>query len=97
MQRMAGVASTSTPRWRSSYRSRGLNQCRSREEAPLAEVLRLMVREAMTGTKPPPAARAVVDLWRPDLDQSQVLRDLDELAKRLADDQDAFAKPCTAC
>ena len=90
MRRMSGVTSNLDAAQEQRYRSLGLNQCKSRDEAPLAEALRVLVREAMTGTAPPPSARAVADVWRPDLDQT-ALRNLDELA-RLADDQGNFAK-----
>ncbi|MCG8360955.1 MAG: cobaltochelatase subunit CobT, partial [Kiloniellales bacterium] len=90
MRRMAGVASNLDAALEERYRSRGLATCTNREEAPLSEVLRVMAREAMTGMAPPPAARAMVDVWRSGLD-SRVLQDLEEL-KRHAEDQSDFAR-----
>ena len=53
----------------------------AREEAPLADVVGLMVRETLTGEKPPPPARAAVDLWRPFIEE-RAGKDLAKLARR---------------
>jgi len=90
IRRMAGVRCNLDAALDSRYRSQGLTQARSRDEAPLAEVLRVMARETMSGAAPPPAARAIVDLWRSGLD-SQILQDLGDL-NRCAEDQTAFAR-----
>jgi cobaltochelatase CobT len=90
MRLMAGVAENLDAALEHRYRSRGLNRVAEREDAPLSEVLRVLTREAMTGRPPPPAARAMIDLWRPALD-SQVLHDFDELNK-VAADQGAFSE-----
>ena len=90
MRLMAGVAENLDAALEQRYRSRGLNRVAEREDAPLSEVLRVLTREAMTGRPPPPAARAMIDLWRPALD-SQVLHDFDELNK-VAADQGAFSE-----
>jgi cobaltochelatase CobT len=90
MRRMAGVAANLDAAWDERYRNRGYNRATSREEAPLSEVLRVLAREAMTGQAPPPAARAMVDLWRPALDP-RVLQDLGKLNER-AGDQTAYAE-----
>ena len=49
-----------------------------RSDAPIEEALALMVRERLTGLAPPPAARKLVDLWRP-LIEDRAGRDLDRL------------------
>ncbi|WP_299398856.1 cobaltochelatase subunit CobT [Pelagibius sp.] len=90
MRRMCGVAQNLDAALTEQYRNRGLNRAASREDAPLCEALRLLAREAMTGTPPPPAARALVDLWRPVLGP-EVIQDIAELASR-ADDQATFAE-----
>ena len=90
IRRMAGVAGNLDAALEEQYRARGLAQATSRDEVPLCEVLRLLVREAICGQAPPPAAKAMVDLWRPSFD-SQILRDLDEL-KAQARDQEGFAR-----
>ena len=87
---MAGVAANLDATWDERYRNRGYNRASSREEAPLSEVLRVLAREAMTGMPPPPAARAMVDLWRPALDP-QVLQDLGRLGGQLSN-QAAYAE-----
>jgi cobaltochelatase CobT len=57
---------------------------------PLAEVVSLMARERLTGEPPPPNARALVDLFRADI-EAKAGEDLDKLAA-LQDDQKAFAR-----
>jgi cobaltochelatase CobT len=90
MRRMAGCALNLDQAMEAFCRSRGLDRVEQREEAPLPLALRLLAREAMTGYQPPPAARRLVDLWRPHFDSS-VQQDLSELARR-AEDQEAFAE-----
>jgi cobaltochelatase CobT len=90
MRTMAGVACNLDAALEERYRSRGYNRASSRDEAPLAEVLRCLAREAMTGLPPPPAARAMVELWRPALDPS-VLQDMNHLGEQ-AGDQAAYAE-----
>ena len=90
MRRMCGVAQNLDAALSEQYRNRGLNRASSREDAPLCEALRLLAREAMTGTPPPPAARALVDLWRPVLG-AEIFQDIAELGNR-ADDQATFAE-----
>ena len=70
--------------------TRGFHQVADRENAPLQEVLKLLAREALTGDHPPVSAAAMVDLWRPELEQ-KIGTDLAHLDKYLGD-QEAFAK-----
>ena len=90
MRRMCGVAHNLDAALEEQYRVRGLTRAQSREDVPLAEALRLMAREAMSGAALPPATRAVVDLWRPVLG-ADVLQDIKELGRR-AGDQAQFAE-----
>ncbi len=90
MRRMAGVRVNLDATLEQRYRSRGLAQARSKDEVPLSEALRMLAREVMSGAPPPPAARAMVDLWRPDLDR-EVLRDLKKLGD-CCQDQGEFAR-----
>jgi cobaltochelatase CobT len=90
MRRMAGVAANLDAAMEQRYRGRGYARATSQEDVPLAEVLRVLAREAMTGLPPPPAAKAMVDLWRPNLDP-KALADLDELREQIAD-QGAYAE-----
>src|SRR5690606_41485611 len=57
------------PRPLHSFPTRRSSDLTERDQAPLAEVMRLLAREAMTGMPPPPNARRIVDLWRPVLDE----------------------------
>ena len=90
INRMTGVAVNLDAALEAHYRSCGYPRARDRDQVPLVEVLRVLAREAMTGMAPPPAARAMVELWRSHLD-ARVLRDLGDLRGQL-DDQDDFAQ-----
>jgi cobaltochelatase CobT len=68
----------------------GLNRVEDRTRAPLPEVLALMVRERLTGERPPDGAKATVDLLREEI-EAKAGPDLDRLAAAL-DDQSAFAR-----
>jgi cobaltochelatase CobT len=70
--------------------NRGLGKARVKDEAPLADVLGLLVREALTGQKPPASVSGAVELWRPFI-ESKAGADLSKLAGALRD-QKAFAK-----
>ena len=69
---------------------RGVAKARKREEAPLADVLGLLVRERLTGEKPPSSVAAAVELWRPFIEE-RAGRDLAKLEGALRD-QGAFAR-----
>jgi cobaltochelatase CobT len=69
---------------------RGLGKVRVKEEAPLADIVGLMVREALTGEKPPPSVATAVELWRPFI-QERAAADLAKLSGALRD-QKAFAR-----
>ncbi len=90
MRRMAGVAANLDAAMEERYRGRGYARATNREDVPLAEVLRVLAREAMTGMPPPPAAKVMVDLWRPGL-EPRALSDLKELSERI-EDQGAYAE-----
>ena len=87
MQRMAGVAANLDAALEEHYRNRGYARAATQEDVPLSEVLRVLARQAITGMEPPPAAKAMIDLWRPSLD-ARVLQDLSELRGRIGDQQD---------
>ncbi len=69
---------------------RGFHLVRRREEAPLNEVIALMLRERLTGAKPPREAQRMVNLWRKWIEK-KAGKDLDRLAEAV-DDQEAFAR-----
>src|SRR6185503_7951180 len=87
----AWPARASTWRRRSKpARDEGYDQVTERDDALLAEVVSLLAREAFTGDAPPPAARRMVDAFRPWFDAT-VMRDLQSLSK-LVGDQDSFGR-----
>ena len=70
--------------------AKGLSRATSREEAPLADAVGLMVRERLTGQAPPAPLKRAVDLWRPFIDE-RAGRDLAKL-EGVMRDQKAFAR-----
>ncbi|OAI43256.1 cobalt chelatase [Rhizomicrobium sp. SCGC AG-212-E05] len=70
--------------------NRGLGKSRTKDEAPLADVLGLMVREKLTGEKPPASVAGAVELWRSFIEE-KAGTDLDKLEGALRD-QKSFAK-----
>ena len=62
----------------------------TREDAPLADVVRLMVREWLTETPPPIPAIPMVELWRPWFDR-HVRDELLQMSEHV-EDQEIFAK-----
>jgi cobaltochelatase CobT len=87
---MQGVAANLAASQEARAAQRGLAKAHSRKEAPLADVLGLIVREKLTGAAPPPSAKAAVELWR-DYIESRAGKTLDTLASALRD-QAAYAK-----
>jgi cobaltochelatase CobT len=59
-----------------------------RADAPIEEAIAMIVRERLTGAPPPAAARKLVELWRP-LIEDRAGRDLDRL-ERVLEDQRRF-------
>lgn len=89
-RRMAGVRLNIAAALENRARDEGFDQVTERDETLLAEVIALLAREAFTGDAPPPAARRMVDAFRPWFDAT-VTRDLQGLAK-LVHDQEAFGR-----
>ena len=87
---MKGVAANLASGLEQRLVNRGLGKARVKDEAPLADVLGLMVRETLTGEKPPASVAPAVDLWRPYI-QDKAGGDLAKLAGALRD-QKAFAR-----
>ncbi len=90
VRRMVGVGANLTAMLEERYRREGLDRVMDRSEATLPEAMRLLVREALTGEPPPPAAKAMVDAWR-SIMEGQVARDLVELDAAIQD-QDSYSK-----
>src|SRR6185437_10965359 len=89
-RRMAGVASNLAAMLEERYRRQGYEHMIERNDVTLAEAVRLLAREALSGAAPPRAARQVVDTWRPFL-EDKVGRDLLDLARHI-ENQDSYAK-----
>ncbi|MGE0723829.1 MAG: cobaltochelatase subunit CobT [Alphaproteobacteria bacterium] len=89
-RRMVGVARNLGAALEERYRRQGFDRITERSETTLADAVRLMAREALTGDRPPEAARHVVDLWRPWVEEKGGA-DLADLARHL-DDQEAYAQ-----
>src|SRR3982750_2950053 len=87
---MKGVAANLASGLEQRLLNRGLGKARVKDEAPLADVMGLLVREALTGQKPPASVSGAVELWRPFI-ESKAGADLGKLAGALRD-QKAFAK-----
>ena len=87
---MKGVAQNLTAALDERCRSRGYARVRDRSEAPLADVVGLLVRERLTGAAIPETAKKMVELWR-DWVEEKGGRDLTNLCANL-DDQTAFAR-----
>ncbi len=87
---MKGVAANLGAGLEQRMLNRGLGKAKQREEAPIADVLGLMVRERLTGEKPPASLAGAVDLWRPFIEE-KIGGDLAKLEGVLRD-QKAFAR-----
>jgi cobaltochelatase CobT len=87
--RMRGVAKNLSAKLANRY-ERSPDRDLDRQDAPLEEALALMVREKLTGAKPPRGANGIVDAWRQWIDDraGPLLDRLDSVI----DDQAAFAK-----
>jgi cobaltochelatase CobT len=89
-RRMAGVAANLAAMLDEQYRRQGFERITERSEGTLAEAVRLLTREALTRERPPPAARRVVELWRPWI-EARIAKDFAELDRTILD-QDAYAR-----
>ena len=87
-RRMAGVADNLGAALEVRCRDKGFARMTEREQAPVAEAVALLVREALTGAPPPPSARQMVDLWRPFV-ESKIGGSMSDLDIEL-DNQQAF-------
>ena len=71
-------------------KAHGLGEVKEQIQAPLIDVLSLLMRERLTGDAPPEIAKRAVDLWRPFV-EAKVGLDLDKLKDNVRD-QRAFGK-----
>ncbi len=87
-RRMDGVAQNLTAMLDDRFHRSKFDEITERSEAPIEEALSLMVRERLTGMAPPAAAKKLVELWRP-LIEDRAGQDLDRL-DALIEDQRLF-------
>ena len=88
--RMKGVADNLEAALNNFCESSGFANVTDRSDAPLAEAVRLLLRERLTGARPPEAARGVVDAWRASIEE-RAGADLMDLEDAVAD-QAAFSR-----
>jgi cobaltochelatase CobT len=88
--RMPGMASNMRAMNTEKYAKANFTGIERQDDAPIGEAVALMVREKLTGEKPPASAGKVLDLWRSFI-EDKAGADLDNLSTAI-NDQKAFAK-----
>src|SRR6478736_1643246 len=88
--RMPGMASNLTARVEDQYGHGRYAEITERADAPLEDALSLIVRERLTGAEPPETAKAMVDLWRPWIEE-RAGRTLARMDK-LSENQETFGR-----
>jgi len=88
--RMPGMARNLTARLEDQYAHGRFTHVKTRADAPLEDAVALLVRERLTGLSPPESVKALVDVWRPAIEQrgAKFLQRLDNLAE----DQESFGR-----
>jgi cobaltochelatase CobT len=86
-KRMQGVAQNLDAMLDDRYQRAHLSEVRDRSEAPLEDALALIVRERLTGLKPPKHAQKLADVWRPFIEE-KAGRDLDRLVADVDNQRD---------
>src|SRR3954464_14545265 len=79
-RRMQGVAQNLSAMLDDRFHRGKFDDITDRADAPIEEAVAMMVRERLTGRAPPAAARKLVDLWRPFI-EDRAGRELDRLEK----------------
>jgi cobaltochelatase CobT len=87
-RRMMGVAKNLTAMIDDRFHRGKFDEVTDRADAPIEEAVAMLVRERLTGQAPPPAAKKLVDLWRPFI-EDRAGRGLDKL-ERVLEDQRKF-------
>lgn len=88
--RMGGMAANLQSMNAEKYAKANFAGIAKQEDAPLAEAVAMLVRETLTGEKPPESAGKVLDFWRPYL-QEKTGGELANLSATI-EDQQAFAR-----
>jgi cobaltochelatase CobT len=91
---LGGVRDNLAAVWEQTVQRKGLDHLVDPAAAPMADILSLMARERLTGVAPPPAARALIDAFRQQI-EAKAGPDLDRLFDNL-EDQRAFARVARA-
>lgn len=86
---MKGVAQNLEVALEAHCRAKGLDRITRTEDVPIAEAVRFLARERLTGAPPPKSAEQMVDLWRPWV-ESKAAEDLEHLTDAV-DDQAQFS------
>jgi cobaltochelatase CobT len=87
-RRMLGVKGNLAAMIDDRFHRGKFDEVTDRADAPIEEAVAMMVRERLTGQAPPPAAKKLVDLWRPFI-EDRAGRGLDQL-ERVLEDQRKF-------
>ena len=89
-RRMDGVAANISAMLEDRFHRGNFHDIRDVADAPIEDAIAMIVRERLTGMAPPPSARAVVDLWRPHIEE-KAGETLDTLTGQIGD-QRAFSR-----
>ncbi|MGL5117132.1 MAG: cobaltochelatase subunit CobT, partial [Beijerinckiaceae bacterium] len=89
-KRMVGVAGNLTAKLEDHYHRGKFEEITDRADAPMEDAVAMMVRERLTGLKPPKPAQKIVALWR-DAIEDKAGAALDALSGKMESQQD-FAK-----
>jgi cobaltochelatase CobT len=89
-RRYAGTAKNLAAMLQDRYHRGNFHEISDKADAPLEDAVALLVRERLTGLKPPPAGQKIVELWR-DFIEERAGADLIHL-DALASDQRGFAE-----
>ena len=87
-RRMSGVAKNLTAMLDDRFHRGKFDEVSDRADAPIEDALAMLVRERLTGQAPPAAAKRLVELWRP-LIEDRAGKQLDRL-ENLIEDQALF-------
>ncbi|MDP9813381.1 cobaltochelatase CobT [Rhizobium tibeticum] len=88
--RMEGVAANLRSMTDEKYAKANFSGIERQEDAPIGEAMAMMVREKLTGEKPPASAGKVLDLWRSFIEE-KAGAELENLSG-VINDQPAFSK-----
>ena len=88
--RMAGVANNLNAMLADKYGKTNLRNVSHREDAPIEEAMSLLVRETLTGQRPPESAGKVLDVWR-EFFHDTADKEVGNL-RNVMEDQEGFAR-----